>query len=89
MPFERGRCDECGQPNNCCPECGGTHVSVDTIGDALRFSTRLSPQFARFATEADVGDSVAFALVCWDCGWAEERELVVREHIKEKPEVPA
>lgn len=81
MPPGRDRCDECGRSSKVCPECGGTHISVDLVGDGgvdgHARSTTPSPDHATFARRAPSGDRYSFQHVCWDCGWKEQREVTV------------
>lgn len=75
--FDRSPCGECGTARQRCPDCGGHHVSVDQRGDD--HDSGLGVSFRQFATTTGTsGQALRYALECWDCGWGEERTLVLQ-----------
>lgn len=77
--FTHSRCDECGDMRDRCPDCGGTKVSVDQADPAARRDS-VGVNFTLFATIHDPGRDAAtldYRLVCWECGWREDRRLTM------------
>lgn len=79
MPFEKSRCDDCNRLQATCPECGEMGVSIDSIDTEWG---SLTPDFADFAIYAATGDSIDYRLVCWECGFTEERTLQISKGLR-------
>lgn len=75
MPLEIDKCDGCGRNRDICPECGSSFVSIDN----REVEGTFGPNFSNFGKYGEVGENVAYAIVCWDCGHEEERRLVMEE----------
>lgn len=79
MPVERKSCDGCGEEHYHCPECGERRVSFDYVDghDSGKATTTPGITPARFSREAPDGAELRFNVVCWACGWTDERAISV------------
>ena len=75
MPVKKTKCDECGEQDDECPECGAGIVTPRE-----RHGGPKSPN-----NIVDYGGEGEFKYkhVCWDCGWTEWVTIEVRRSNKE------
>lgn len=68
MPIERQQCDECGQGDIACPECGSQMVTTDSAQPE-----RMVDDVVAYGGP----EKMEFKNVCWGCGWGEEVTVTI------------
>lgn len=79
MPPNKDNCPECGRSHAVCPDCGEAAVSVDAVTPDWG---SLTPDFNDFAVYGETGEELEYKIVCWECGFEENRTVKIVEGLQ-------